>query len=87
MGGDDSQKLRPWRDADSSPGRRFPAYLELNTLTQQHDPRRPISIRNIRIVRCCPLPGFHNLVAASADAFDIQASQNSQSPHALPSSG
>ena len=33
MGGDDSQKLRPWRGTISSPGRsRPPAHCEINTV-------------------------------------------------------
>ncbi len=36
MGGDDSQKLLPWRGIDSSPGRKPPAHCEINTLTQRH---------------------------------------------------
>ena len=34
MGGDDSQKLLPWRGSYSSPGRRSPVHCKLNTLTQ-----------------------------------------------------
>jgi hypothetical protein len=34
MGGDDSQKLLPWRGAYSSPGRSKPASLQINTLAQ-----------------------------------------------------
>ena len=34
MGGDDSQKLLPWRGAYSPPGRRPPVHCKLNTLTQ-----------------------------------------------------
>lgn len=34
MGGDDSQKLLPWRGAYSSPGRSKPVSLQINTLTQ-----------------------------------------------------
>ena len=34
MGGDHSQKLRPWRGAYSSPGRsKPPAHSEINTVT------------------------------------------------------
>ena len=33
MGGDDSQKLLPWRGSYSSPGRKPPAYSKINTLT------------------------------------------------------
>ena len=36
MGGDDSQKLLPWRGLHSSPGRKPPAYLQNNTLAQRH---------------------------------------------------
>jgi hypothetical protein len=36
MGGDDSQKLLPWRGLHSSPGRKPPAYLQNNTLAQHH---------------------------------------------------
>ncbi len=32
MGGDDSQKLLPWRGIISSPGRKPPAHYEINTL-------------------------------------------------------
>src|ERR1035438_6607238 len=35
MGGDDSQKLLPWRRFHSSPGRKPPAHYEINTLTQK----------------------------------------------------
>jgi hypothetical protein len=35
MGGDDSQKLRPWRGTYSSPGRSKPPALEINTLSQR----------------------------------------------------
>jgi hypothetical protein len=34
MGGDDSQKLLPWRGIHSPPGRKPPAQLRINTLTQ-----------------------------------------------------
>jgi len=34
MGGDDSQKLLPWRGIDSSPGRKPPAHYEINTVTE-----------------------------------------------------
>jgi hypothetical protein len=34
MGGDDSQKLLPWRGAYSSPGRSKPALWQINTLPQ-----------------------------------------------------
>ncbi len=35
MGGDDSQKLRPWRGTISSPGRsRPPAHNRINTVAQ-----------------------------------------------------
>jgi hypothetical protein len=34
MGGDDSQKLLPWRGSYSSPGRSKPGYGEINTLAQ-----------------------------------------------------
>jgi glycerol uptake facilitator-like aquaporin len=34
MGGDDSQKLLPWRGAYSSPGRKPPAHYEFNTVTE-----------------------------------------------------
>jgi hypothetical protein len=35
MGGDCSQKLRPWRGADSSPGRsKPPAQSKINTLSE-----------------------------------------------------
>lgn len=49
MGGDDSQKLLPWRGLHSSPGRKPPAYLQNNTLAQRH---------LISAVGCVtPLPG------------------------------
>jgi hypothetical protein len=35
MGGDDSQKLLPWRGAYSSPGRKPPAHYRINTLAQR----------------------------------------------------
>jgi hypothetical protein len=36
MGGDDSQKLLPWRGIHSSPGRsKPPARCKINTLTQR----------------------------------------------------
>ena len=35
MGGDDSQKLLPWRGIYSSPGRSKPPVLEINTLAQR----------------------------------------------------
>ena len=34
MGGDDSQKLLPWRGIYSSPGRKPPAHYEINTVTE-----------------------------------------------------
>ena len=34
MGGDDSQKLLPWRGIISSPGRKPPAHYEINTVTE-----------------------------------------------------
>ena len=34
MGGDDSQKLLPWRGIHSSPGRKPPAQLRINTVTE-----------------------------------------------------
>ena len=34
MGGDDSQKLLPWRGIDSSPGRKPPAHLRTNNVTE-----------------------------------------------------
>jgi hypothetical protein len=34
MGGDDSQKLLPWRGIHSSPGRKPPAHGEINTVTE-----------------------------------------------------
>jgi hypothetical protein len=34
MGGDDSQKLLPWRGSYSSPGRKPPAHYEINTVTE-----------------------------------------------------
>jgi hypothetical protein len=40
MGGDDSQKLLPWRGSYSSPGRKPPAPLRINTLTQTRHPIR-----------------------------------------------
>ena|SRR5579863_4086779 len=33
MGGDDSQKLLPWRGIISLPGRKPPAHYEINTVT------------------------------------------------------
>ena len=33
MGGDDSQKLLPWRGIHSSPGRKPPAHYEINNVT------------------------------------------------------
>jgi hypothetical protein len=35
MGGDDSQKLLPWRGIYSSPGRSKPPALAINTLAQR----------------------------------------------------
>jgi hypothetical protein len=35
MGGDDSQKLLPWRGIHSSPGRKPPAHGEINTVTKK----------------------------------------------------
>ena len=49
MGGDDSQKLLPWRGTHSSPGHsRPPAYCKFNTLPKLTIGIRaaPISIRN-----------------------------------------
>jgi hypothetical protein len=38
MGGDDSQKLRPWRGSYSSPGRsKPPDHSEINTVTENCD--------------------------------------------------
>ncbi len=37
MGGDDSQKLLPWRGIYSPPGRKPPAHYEINTVRK----RRP----------------------------------------------
>src|ERR1039458_7826963 len=34
MGGDDSQKLLPWRGIHSSPGRKPPAQLRINNVTE-----------------------------------------------------
>ena len=34
MGGDNSQKLLPWRGIISSPGRKPPAHQEINTVTE-----------------------------------------------------
>src|ERR1035437_6946054 len=34
MGGDDSQKLLPWREIHSSPGRKPPAQLRINNVTE-----------------------------------------------------
>jgi len=34
MGGDDSQKLLPWRGIYSPPGRKPPAQYEINTVTE-----------------------------------------------------
>jgi len=34
MGGDDSQKLLPWRGIYSSPGRKPPAHYEINTVPE-----------------------------------------------------
>jgi hypothetical protein len=34
MGGDDSQKLLPWRGIYSSPGRKPPAHYEINNVTE-----------------------------------------------------
>ena len=34
MGGDDSQKLLPWRGIHSSPGRKPPAHYEINNVTE-----------------------------------------------------
>ena len=34
MGGDDSQKLLPWRGIHSSPGRKPPAHYRINTVTE-----------------------------------------------------
>src|SRR5207249_9811135 len=34
MGGDDSQKLLPWRGICSSPGRKPPAHYEINTVAE-----------------------------------------------------
>ncbi len=34
MGGDDSQKLLPWRGSTSSPGPKPPAYYEFNTVAE-----------------------------------------------------
>ena len=34
MGGDDSQKLLPWRGAYSSPGRKPPAHCRINNVTE-----------------------------------------------------
>jgi hypothetical protein len=34
MGGDDSQKLLPWRGIYSSPGRKPPAHYEFNTVSE-----------------------------------------------------
>jgi len=42
MGGDDSQKLLPWRGLHSSPGRsKPPAHYEINTLSQTHSRASP----------------------------------------------
>ena len=38
MGGDDSQKLLPWRGIYSSPGRKPPAHYEINTVTETAPP-------------------------------------------------
>ena len=44
MGGDDSQKLLPWRGIHSSPGRKPPALYEINTLTQNLKPDLPVQL-------------------------------------------
>jgi hypothetical protein len=44
MGGDDSQKLLPWRGIHSFPGRKPPALYEINTLTQNLTPDLPVQL-------------------------------------------
>ena len=54
MGGDDSQKLRPWRGAYSSPGHsKPPAFSNINTLAQRPSgDAMSTSLRLYRLVEC-----------------------------------
>src|ERR1019366_3504067 len=55
MGGDDSQKLLPWRGIHSSPGRKPPAQLRINNVTETAG-------WNLAL----PLPSLAGLAVASA---------------------
>ena len=60
MGGDDSQKLLPWRGIHSSPGRKPPAQLRTNTLTQTRHSDLPRRLARVdgAIVPSPPPPGL-----------------------------
>jgi hypothetical protein len=56
MGGDDSQKLLPWRGIHSSPGRKPPAHYRINTVTET----------TVGFLRACHPPSPASLAKASA---------------------
>ena len=57
MGGDDSQKLLPWRGTYSSPGRsKPPAHSKINTLTQMPEPPGSVGGGDWRCATTGPVP-------------------------------
>ena len=60
MGGDDSQKLLPWGEHSSSPGRsKPPAHCKINTVTEKRRPLWPCQTADGSLgLRIIKEPGF-----------------------------
>lgn len=72
MGGDDSQKLLPWRGIISSPGRsKPPAHYEINTVTEDYlGPRGRSQAAQLSYRRGGSfLPSDVGLILESAEVF------------------
>jgi hypothetical protein len=79
MGGDDSQKLLPWRGIHSSPGRKPPAHYRINTVTET----------TVGFLRACHPPSPASLAKASATGrlghfWKAQVGQFWRAPKAMP---
>lgn len=89
MGGDDSQKLLPWRGAYSSPGRsKPPAHCEINTLTQMPEtPGSTMQLETRGAPLCLVLSGRGSATDGLGHSWKAQAGNFSRVPKMVAGSG
>ena len=75
MGGDDSQKLLPWRGIHSPPGRKPPAYYEINSTPKTASGKG----QSISPVHALPTPSAPALSLGSARVSERPEAQGIQS--------